>query len=137
MFATTKKFWSTMQLITNKHVLYMRLFIFTLGGGGLVQFNVPSLKRMNFSHTGLHVCYNQEILVNIAADHRQICVIYKRLFIFALGGGGLVPTSYPGSPCLKVLVHVEGPWPFSSPEPFSLGHSLKIRLWFTRPNGKI
>ena len=26
---------------------------------------------------------------------------------------------------------------FSSPEPFSLGHSLKIRLWFTRPNGKI
>ena len=27
--------------------------------------------------------------------------------------------------------------PFSSPEPFSLGHSLKIRLWFTRPNGKI
>jgi hypothetical protein len=29
------------------------------------------------------------------------------------------------------------PAPFSSPEPFSLGHSLKIRLWFTRPNGKI
>ena len=87
MFATTKRFWSTMQLITNKYVLYMRLFIFALGGG-LVQFNVPSLKRMNFSHTGLHVCYNQEILVNIAADHRQICVIYKRLFIFALGGGG-------------------------------------------------
>jgi hypothetical protein len=50
----------------------------------------PGIKRMNFSLTviGLHVCYNQEILVNIAADHRQICVIlYKRLFIFALGGG--------------------------------------------------
>jgi hypothetical protein len=56
------------------------------------------LKRMNFSHTviGLHVCYNQEILVNIAADHRQICVIYKRLFIFAFGGGGgLVQFSVP------------------------------------------
>jgi hypothetical protein len=34
-------------------------------------------------------------------------------------------------PCLVRLA------PFSSPEPFSLGHSLKIRLWFTRPNGKI
>jgi hypothetical protein len=36
MFATTKRFWSTMQLITNKYVLYMnmRLFIFALGGGG-------------------------------------------------------------------------------------------------------
>ena len=48
------------------------------------------LKRMNFCLTviGLHVCYNQEILVSIAAGHRQICVIYKRLFIFAFGGGG-------------------------------------------------
>ena len=92
MFATTKRFWSTMQLITNKYVLYMRQFIFALGGGG-VWCNLvypPGLKRMNFSHTviGLHVCYNQEILVNIAADHRQICVIYKRLFIFAFWGGG-------------------------------------------------
>ena len=45
---------------------------------------------MNFNQTviGLHDCYNQEILVNNAADHKQICVIYKRLFIFALGGGG-------------------------------------------------
>ena len=50
------------------------------GGGGGVWCNLlyPSgLKIMNFSLTviGLHVCYNQEILVNIAADHRQICVI--------------------------------------------------------------
>ena len=45
---------------------------------------------MNFRLTviGLHVCYNQEILANIAADHRQRCVIYKRLFIFSLGVGG-------------------------------------------------
>ena len=75
MFATTKRFLSTMQLITNKYVLYMRLFIFAFGEGGLVQFSVfpPGLKRMNFSLTviDLHVCYNQEILVNIAADHRQ------------------------------------------------------------------
>ena len=45
MFATTKRFWSTMQLITNKYVLYKRLFIFAFGGGGegLVQFSVPDL----------------------------------------------------------------------------------------------
>ena len=95
MFATTKRFWSTMQLITNKYVLYMRLFIFAFGAG--VWCNLvypPGLKRMNFSLTviSLHVCYNQEILVNIAADHRQRCVIYKRLLIFAWergGGGGI------------------------------------------------
>ena len=34
MFATTKRFWSTSQLITNKYVSYKRLFIFALGGGG-------------------------------------------------------------------------------------------------------
>jgi hypothetical protein len=57
----------------------------------------PGLKIMNFSLTviGLHVCYNQEMLVNIAADHRQICVIYKRLFIFALGGGVWCNLLYP------------------------------------------
>ena len=40
------------------------------------------LKRMNFSKTviGLHVCYNQEILVNNAADHKQICVIYETVY---------------------------------------------------------
>ena len=38
------------------------------------------------------------------------------------------------SQSLRNLTHSH---PFSSPEPFSLGHSLKIRLWFTRPNGKI
>ena len=44
---------------------------------------------MNFSQTviGLHDCYNQEILVNNAADHKQICVIYEIVY-FALGGGG-------------------------------------------------
>ena len=48
MFATTKRFWSTMQLITNKYVLNMRLFIFPLGGGGgLVQFIVPSWHKKN------------------------------------------------------------------------------------------
>jgi hypothetical protein len=46
------------------------------------------LKRMNFSKTviGLHVCYNQEILVNNAADHKQICVIYETVY-FCIGGG--------------------------------------------------
>jgi hypothetical protein len=49
----------------------------------------PGIKRMNFSFTviGLHVYYNQEILVNIAVDHRQICVIYKRLLIWHWGRG--------------------------------------------------
>jgi hypothetical protein len=47
MFATTKRFWSTMQLITNKYVLYTRLFIFALGGGGLLQFYVPSWLEKN------------------------------------------------------------------------------------------
>jgi hypothetical protein len=48
------------------------------------------LKRMNFSQTviGLHVCYNQEILVNNAADHKQICVIYETVY-FSFGGGGV------------------------------------------------
>ena len=37
------------QWITNKYVLYMRLFIFALGGGGggLVQFSVPSWLEKN------------------------------------------------------------------------------------------
>jgi hypothetical protein len=35
---------------------------------------------------GLHVCHNQKILVNNADDHKQICFIYKRLFIFPSGG---------------------------------------------------
>ena len=44
---------------------------------------------MNFSHTviGLHVCYNQEILVNNAANHKQICVIYETVY-FSFGGRG-------------------------------------------------
>ena len=59
-------------------IIYETVY-FCIGGGG-VWCNLlypPGLKIMNFSHTviGLHVCYNQEILVNIAADHRQICVI--------------------------------------------------------------
>ena len=99
MFATTKRFWSTM-LITDKYVLYMRLFIFAFGGGGGVWCNLvypPGLKRrMNFSLTviGLHVCYNQEILVNTAADHRQRCVIYETVY-FCIGGGGGVQFSVP------------------------------------------
>ena len=59
----------------------MRLFIFALrgGGGGGGWYNLvypPGLKRMHFSLTviDLHVCYNQEILVNIADDHKQMCV---------------------------------------------------------------
>jgi hypothetical protein len=42
---------------------------------------------MNFSLTviGLHVCYNQEILVNTAADYRR--VIYETVY-FCIGGGG-------------------------------------------------
>ena len=34
MFATIRRFWSTLQPITDKYVLYKRLFIFALGGGG-------------------------------------------------------------------------------------------------------
>ena len=47
---------------------------------------------MNFSKTviGLHVCYNEEILVNNAADHNQICIIYETVYFLHLGGGGLV-----------------------------------------------
>ena len=58
----------------------MRLFIFALrGGGGGDWCNLvypPGLKRMHFSLTviDLHVWYNQEILVNIADDHKQMCV---------------------------------------------------------------
>ena len=46
------------------------------------------LKRMNFSKTviGLHVCYNQEILVNNAADNKQIYIIYETVY-FCIGGG--------------------------------------------------
>ena len=60
---------------------YIRDCLFLHWGGG-VWCNLlypPGLKRMNFSLTviGLHVCYNQEILVNIAADHRH-----------CIGGGG-------------------------------------------------
>ena len=56
-------------------VIYETVYFCIWGGGG-VWCNLvypPGLKRMNFSLTviGLHVCYNQEILVNIAADHRQ------------------------------------------------------------------
>ena len=48
------------------------------------------LKRTNFSQTviGLHVCYNQEILVNNAADHKQICVIYETVYFCIWGRGG-------------------------------------------------
>jgi hypothetical protein len=49
---------------------------------------------MNFSQTviGLHVCHNQEILVNNAADHKQICVVYETVYfcIEGEGGGGVV-----------------------------------------------
>ena len=67
---------------------------FSFGGGGGVWCNLlypPGIKRMNFSHTviGLHVCYNQEILVNNAANHKQICVIYETVY-FSFGGRGLV-----------------------------------------------
>ena len=80
-------------------VIYETVYFFIWGGGG-VWCNLvypPGLKRMNFSLTviGLHVCYNQEILVNIAAAHRQRCVIYKRLFIFALGWGVWCNLVYP------------------------------------------
>ena len=34
--------------------------------------------------------------------------IYRNITIFS--DGSHATTSYPGSPCLKVLVHVEGPW---------------------------
>ena len=53
MFATIRRFWSTLQPITDKYVLYKRLFIFALGGGGggggggLVQFIVPSWLEKN------------------------------------------------------------------------------------------
>ena len=53
---------------------------------------------MNFSQTliGLHVCYNQEILVNNAADHKQICVAYETVnFCIEGGGGGWCNLVYP------------------------------------------
>ena len=55
------------------------------------------LKRMNFSKTviGLHVCYNQEILVNNAADHKQIYIIYETVYFCIGGGGGLVQIIVP------------------------------------------
>ena len=47
------------------------------------------LEKNEFSKTviGLHVCYNKEILVNNAADHKQICIIYETVY-FCIGGGG-------------------------------------------------
>jgi hypothetical protein len=52
---------------------------------------------MNFSQTviGLHVCYNQDILVSNAADHKQICVVYETVYFCMGGGGWLVQFSIP------------------------------------------
>jgi hypothetical protein len=38
---------------------------------------------------------------------------------------------------LSSLNSISTVMPFSSPEPFSLGHSLKIRLWVRRLKGEI
>jgi hypothetical protein len=79
--------WSTMQLITNKYVSIKDCLSLL---GGRVWCNLvypPGMRRIHFSLTviGLHVYYNQEILVNILADHRQICVIYDTVY-FCMGG---------------------------------------------------
>ena len=58
-------------------VIYETVY-FCIWGGGIWCNLVypPGLKRMNFTLTviDLHVCYNQEILVNIADDHKQRCI---------------------------------------------------------------